>query len=62
MLLELVPENRKHVINNVLENYLLELGLLEDVYITSRYITREFTKQELEKLAEAVREVIKNIA
>lgn len=46
---------------SVLENYLLQLGLLEDAYITSRYVMREFTVQEVEKLEKAVKEIMKNV-
>lgn len=61
MLSELVPENKKSVVRGILENYLLELGVLEDAYITSRYVMREFTKQEVEKLAKAVKRVMENV-
>jgi len=36
-------------------------GFVGDAYITSRYIMREFTKQEAEKLRNAVKEVMKNV-
>jgi HEPN domain-containing protein len=49
------------VIKQVLEKYLLELGMLEDSYITSRYVMREFTKQEAEKLTKSVKEIIENV-
>ena len=42
ILLDLVSEKRKTTIKNIMENYLLELGMLEDGYITSRYVMREF--------------------
>lgn len=61
MLSDLVPENKKSTIKGILENYLLELGMLEDAYITSRYVMREFTKQEVEKLTKAVKEIMKNV-
>jgi HEPN domain-containing protein len=61
ILSELVPENKKSTIKGILENYLMELGILEDAYITSRYVMREFTKQEVEKLTKAVKEMMKNI-
>lgn len=61
ILSEVVPDNKKSVVKSVLENYLLELGLLEDAYITSRYVMREFTKQEVEKLSKAVKEIMKNV-
>ena len=46
---------------NLLENYLLELGMLEDAYITSRYVMREFKREEVEKLMRVVEEVMKNV-
>lgn len=61
MLSELVPESKKSTIKNILENYLLELGMLEDAYITSRYAMRESTKQEAEKLTKAVKEIMKHV-
>ena len=62
LLSDLVPKNKKSTIAGILENYLLELGMLEDAYITSMYVMREFTKQEAEKLAKAVKEILKNAA
>jgi HEPN domain-containing protein len=35
--------------------------MLEDAYITSRYVMREFTKQEVEKLTKAVKEIVKDV-
>jgi uncharacterized protein Smg (DUF494 family) len=35
--------------------------MLEDAYITSRYVMREFTKQEVEKLTAAVKGIMKNV-
>lgn len=61
MLSDLVPENKKSTIKGILENFLLELGMLEDAYITSRYVMREFTKQEVERLTKAVKEIMKNV-
>jgi len=34
--------------------------MLEDADITSRYVMREYTKQEAEKLTTAVKEIMKN--
>jgi len=62
ILSELVPVDKKSSVKGVLENYLLELGVLEDAYITSRYLMREFTRQEVEKLAKAVKEIMKIVA
>ena len=61
ILSDLVPENKKSAIKSILENYLLELSVLEDAYITSRYTMREFTKQEAEKLTKAVKEIMENV-
>jgi HEPN domain-containing protein len=54
-------EDKKSIVNGILENYLLELGVLEDAYITSRYVMREFTKQEVERLAKSVKEIMKHV-
>ena len=62
MLSEVVNEDKKMVIERVLESYLLELGVLEDAYITSRYLMRDFTEREVKKLARAVREIMRNVA
>jgi len=56
-----VPENRGSTVKGVLESYLLELGVLEDAYITSRYVMREFTRQEVEKLTRAVKEMMRSV-
>lgn len=61
MLSDLAPEKKSRV-KGILENYLLELGMLEDAYITSRYVMREFTKREVERLAKAVKEVMKDVS
>jgi HEPN domain-containing protein len=61
ILSELVPENRKPTVKRILENRLLELGMLEDAYITSRYVMREFTKQEAEKLTKTVKKIMQNV-
>lgn len=61
ILSEITPENKKSIIKDALQNYLLELGILEDAYITSRYVTRKFTKQETEKLTKTVKEIMKNV-
>ncbi|MEM2882884.1 MAG: hypothetical protein QXL35_06545 [Candidatus Bathyarchaeia archaeon] len=46
----------------LLERHLLELGALEDTYITSIYIAREFRKEEVERLRGVVEEVMRNVA
>ena len=61
LLLEFALEDKKPKIRSVLKRYALELGMLEDAYITSRYVMRDFTKEEAEKLSAAVREIMKNV-
>ncbi|GBC71470.1 hypothetical protein HRbin02_01254 [Candidatus Calditenuaceae archaeon HR02] len=62
-LLELLGEvlpseaGRKNV-NALVEELLLELGMLEDAYITSRYFLREFRREEVEKMMTTVRRVM----
>jgi HEPN domain-containing protein len=62
ILSKIVSEDKKDIIKNMLQSYLLELGMLEDAYITSRYVMREFTKKETEKLTKAVKEIMENVA
>jgi len=45
ILSDVSAEDKKSIVNGILENYLLELGVLEDAYITSRYVMREFTSK-----------------
>jgi HEPN domain-containing protein len=59
VLSKLVPKENKSAVEGVLEKYVLELGMLEDAYITSRYVMREFTIEEVEKLGLAVKEILK---
>ncbi len=61
MLSDLAPEEEKSTIRQMLNKYLLELGMLEDAYITSRYVMREFKREEAETLMKVVEEVIKNV-
>lgn len=61
MLLELAPEEERATVKQILDSYLLELGMLEDAYITSRYVRREFRKEEADVLMRVVKEVMKNV-
>ena len=61
ILSEVVAEDKKAVIRGVLEKYLMELSVLEDAYITSRYVMRDFSLQEAEKLLKAVEEIMKDV-
>jgi len=58
ILIELGIEEEKKIFQQLLRKYLLELGTLEDAYITSRYILREFSKKEAMRLEKVVNEVI----
>ena len=61
MLSDLASEEERVTVKQMLDSYLLELGMLEDAYITSRYVRREFRKEEAEVLMKAVKEVMKNV-
>jgi len=62
ILSEVVNEGKKAVVKGALEKYLMELSVLEDAYITSRYIIRDFSRQEVEKLVKAVKEIMRDVA
>jgi HEPN domain-containing protein len=61
ILSELESNEKKTSTKQVLNNYLFELGMLEDAYITSRYVMREFSREEAQRLARTVKEVMKNV-
>ena len=61
ILSDLAPEEKKPSIKSILNDYLLELGMLEDAYITSRYLPREFKREEAERLMKLVKQVMKNV-
>ena len=44
-------------IKEILSRFIVELGALEDAYITSRYVPREYTREEFERLRKTVDEV-----
>ncbi|MEM3448456.1 MAG: HEPN domain-containing protein [Nitrososphaerota archaeon] len=54
-----VAENRRDIVKSVLEKYMLELSVLEDASITSRYVMRNFTRNEVERLVKGVKEIMK---
>jgi len=59
-LLDFIYELTKHnKIKDILQKYSVELALLEDVYITSRYIAREFRQEEVNRLRSVIDEVFK---
>ena len=59
MLRDLTSEEERMAINDLLDKYLMELGTLEDAYITSRYVMREFRREEVERLREVVEDVMR---
>lgn len=60
-LMEVAQEERS-AIKHILDTYLMDLGVLEDAYITSRYVMRDFRREEAERLARVVREVMEDLA
>ncbi len=61
ILSDLAPEEKKASMKSMLNSYLLELGMLEDAYITSRYLPREIKRDEAERLMKVVKEVMENV-
>ncbi len=60
-LLELVGDlSEQEDVKELLLRYAVEIGSLEDAYITSRHISRDYSREEIEKLKEIVEEV-KNV-
>jgi len=58
-LLELVYEiSKEKEVEKLIRDLVLELALLEDAYITSRYIPREYGREEVLRLKKAVDEVM----
>lgn len=58
LLAEVIGMPLSQGINQLIDKYSLELALLEDAYITSRYIPRDFRKDDVLKLKKAVEEVM----
>ena len=56
--MDLASSKEKKFFEGVLDKYLLELGILEDVYITARYIIRAFPQKEALRLLKVVEEII----
>ena len=57
----LESDEKKRSTEHILNHYLFELGMLEDAYITSRYVMREFTREEAQRLTKTVKEVMNNV-
>ncbi len=58
LLAEVIGMPFSQKINQLIDKYSLELALLEDAYVTSRYIPRDFRKDDVLKLKKAVEEVM----
>lgn len=58
LLAEVIGMPLSQRINQLIDKYSLELALLEDAYITSRYIPRDFRRDDVLKLKKAVEEVM----
>ena len=54
MLHEITGENR---IKEILHRFNVELGALEDAYIMSRYVARDYNREEVERFKKVVEEV-----
>jgi HEPN domain-containing protein len=58
-LLELIYKiTNSEEVRGALANYAVELGSIEDAYITSRYVAREYCEEEARKLLQTVRGVM----
>ena len=62
-LLELIynverDKNRRSGIKQLLSSFSVEIGDLEDAYITARYVVREYAREEVERLIKFVKEVL----
>lgn len=62
ILSDLVPDDEKPSMKQMLDEHLFELGILEDAYITSRYVMRRFSREEAQSLLKVVEEVMQNVA
>jgi len=59
-LLELVAGlSGAEAVRELLRRFSVELGALEDAYISSRYVAREYTEEEVERLRGVVEEVMR---
>ena len=59
-LLELIHEITGHGgVEEVMGRFSVELGALEDAYITSRYIAREYRLEDVERFKKVVDEVVR---
>ena len=58
-LLEIIHEvTGEDKIKEILRRFSIELGALEDAYITSRYVARDYNREEVERFKRVVEEVM----
>ncbi|MEM3831714.1 MAG: HEPN domain-containing protein [Sulfolobales archaeon] len=58
-LLELIGNlSGREEVKELLLRYAVEIGSLEDAYITSRYTGRDYSREEIERLKETVEEIM----
>lgn len=56
-----VSRGKEQVVRTLLEKHLTVLGLLEDAYITSRHVPREYRREEVKRVTKSVRELMENV-
>ena len=61
LLSEIIEGDGKNVLEEALRKYSLELALLEDIYITARYVPKEFTADDVRRLKKVVDEVMEAV-
>lgn len=59
LLFEIVEDTASKVLKNLVGKYSLELASLEDAYITLKYTSREFRREEVLRLKRVVDKVLK---
>ena len=62
ILSEVVEREISNVLRELVDKYSLELASIEDAYITSKYIPREFRREEVLRLKGVVDEVIEVVS
>ena len=62
ILSEVVERENSNVLRKLVDRYSLELASIEDAYITSKYIPREFRREEVLRLKGVVDEVIEIVS
>ena len=61
-LLELLADVRKdEVLRNTVKEYVVELRLLEETYISSRYVVTEYSEDEVLRVKKAFDEVLRHV-